>query len=197
MEIDHLLIAVPDLERAAVEWEERGFPSLEGGLHPQWGTGNRLIPLANAYVELIGVVDEDRAAETGLGQWVTRQSADGERLAGLVLRASDFDGTCDRLSLAPIPGTRERPDGGLATWRLAGIEAAIVEGLPAFIEWSDPDPRLATGSGEIELIEFGDGEGRLRGWLGEDVEGLRILDGPTGPRRAKISSGDARVEISA
>ena len=46
MELDHVLIAVTDLEAAAREFEARhGLSSVEGGRHRDWGTANRIVPL--------------------------------------------------------------------------------------------------------------------------------------------------------
>jgi len=56
VQIDHVLIAVPDLGPSvrAVE-EQLGMLSLEGGRHPDWGTANRIVPLGEAYLELVAV----------------------------------------------------------------------------------------------------------------------------------------------
>ena len=46
MELDHVLIAVAELEAAAREIEGRyGLTSVEGGRHAGWGTANRIVPL--------------------------------------------------------------------------------------------------------------------------------------------------------
>ena len=58
MELDHVLIAVTDLEAAAREVETRiGLSSVEGGRHRDWGTANRIVPLGSSYLELVAVVD--------------------------------------------------------------------------------------------------------------------------------------------
>jgi hypothetical protein len=38
-----------------------GLASIEGGRHPGWGTANRIIPLGDAYIELVTVVDDEEA----------------------------------------------------------------------------------------------------------------------------------------
>jgi len=48
VELDHVLIAVTDLESAAEAFDERfGLASVEGGRHPAWGTANRIVPLGS------------------------------------------------------------------------------------------------------------------------------------------------------
>ena len=65
MELDHVLFAVADLAAAATEFESRyGLASVQGGRHDGWGTANRIVPLGDAYLELLAVVDEDEAASS-------------------------------------------------------------------------------------------------------------------------------------
>jgi len=48
LQIDHVVYAVGDLDAAATRVrEEFGLASVPGGVHPQWGTGNRIIPLGD------------------------------------------------------------------------------------------------------------------------------------------------------
>ena len=62
-ELDHVLIAVSDLETAASEVEQRhGLASVEGGRHQGLGTANAIVPLGGTYLELVAVVDEAEAA---------------------------------------------------------------------------------------------------------------------------------------
>ena len=71
MELDHIVIAVTDLDVAASAYnEDHHLASIVGGRHPGWGTANRIVPLGDAYLELIAVVDEGEAVESMLGRWV-------------------------------------------------------------------------------------------------------------------------------
>ena len=59
IELDHVLIAVSDLEAAAREVERRhGLASVEGGRHQGLGTAKRIVPLGDTYLVLVAVVDE-------------------------------------------------------------------------------------------------------------------------------------------
>jgi len=166
MELDHVLIAVSDLEAAATEVEERlGLASVEGGRHQGLGTANRIVPLGKTYLELVAVVDEAEAAQGGFGSWV----ADGDlpRLLGWCMRTDDLDAVADRLDLTIADGARARPDGTVLRWRMAGLERSADEPLlPFFIEWGEGTPypgetlgqsatirelRLSVGEGSPEL----------------------------------------------
>jgi hypothetical protein len=68
LEIDHVIVAVADLDVAAAALErEHGLASVAGGRHPGHGTGNRIVPLGDSYLELMAVVDEDEASASPLG----------------------------------------------------------------------------------------------------------------------------------
>ena len=83
MELDHVLIAVADLEAAGGEIEDsHGLASIEGGRHPSWGTANRIVPLGDSYLELIAVVDAAKAAESAFGRWVASGISTLGRSAG-------------------------------------------------------------------------------------------------------------------
>jgi hypothetical protein len=59
LELDHVLIAVIDLDAAASAFAaDHGLDSVTGGRHPGWGTANRIVPLGETYLELVAVVDE-------------------------------------------------------------------------------------------------------------------------------------------
>ena len=69
--IDHVLIPVDDLAAAgAIVKAMYGLTSIEGGRHPGWGTANLVVPLGDAYVELVAVVDRDAAALSAFGRWI-------------------------------------------------------------------------------------------------------------------------------
>ena len=71
IELDHVLIAVTDLDAAGREFEaHHGLSSVAGGRHPGWGTANRIVPLGDTYLELVAAVDAVEAAGNPFGRWV-------------------------------------------------------------------------------------------------------------------------------
>jgi glyoxalase-like protein len=178
------LIAVPDLAAASRTIEARyGLASLEGGRHPGWGTANRIVPLGDAYLELIAVVDEAEAAQSPIGSWVA--SATHAEPLGWAVRTNELDAVARRLDLRIGAGSRAGREGRLS-WRMAGIERAAAEpSLPFFIEWGEgtPLPGRAPAThraGEVKISRLqleGDAD-RLADWLG--AHSLPIAMGAAG-----------------
>ena len=188
-----------DLAAAAEEIDARhGLASVEGGRHPGWGTANRIVPLGDAYLELVAVVDEAEAAQSPFGRWVAAARPSRARLLGWAVRTNELDDVAHRLDLAVSAGSRAGRSGQLVRWRLAGIEQAADEpSLPFFIEWGHgsqlPGRTPAThraGVVQIAMLRLlGDSE-RLGGWLG--AHRLPISVRPATPAVASIVlTGDA------
>jgi hypothetical protein len=194
LEIDHVLIAVSDLDGAAQRLrEEHGLESIAGGRHPGWGTGNRIVPLGREYLELIGVVDPAEAAGSPFGSWLMKQVQWGDRLLRCCLRPSDIEETAGRLGVEPEPGSRVTPAGQTVAWRLVGLEAAISNNVPFFIEWdaASPHPGQAavqhpSGALGIAWVEIGGDPVRLLQWVGEEVAALRLVGGQPGIRAVGV-----------
>src|SRR5262249_32196298 len=184
LELDHVLIAVADLAAAGSEIEARhGLTSIEGGRHPGWGTANRIVPLGDAYLELVSVVDEEEAATSGFGRWVAAARPDPLQLLGWAVRTDDLDAVARRLDLEVIPGSRARPDGSVSRRRLAGAEhAALNPELPFFIEWGPGTtlPGSAAADLGIASVRVAGDLGRLAAWLGPHDLPLEIVEGPPG-----------------
>ena len=168
IELDHVLIAVDDLQAVAKEVEQRhGLASVEGGRHQGLGTANRIVPLRETYLELIAVVDEAEAAAGGFGGWVAEGAR--PRLLGWCVRTDDLDAVAARLGLTIADGSRARPDGTVLRWRMAGLERSAEEpSLPFFIEWGAgtpyPGEALAQSASADELRLRGD-PGRIAQWV--------------------------------
>ena len=185
--IDHVVLAVRDLERSADRlWDEHGLRFTPGGRHPQWGTGNMIAPLGTSYLELLGVVDPEVGARTMLGRGLTDLSADRDRWFSVCLADDRIEETAERLGLTVEPGSRTRPDGAEVRWRGAGIEERGDDlWLPFFIAWDVP-PELHPGAAPAEhrieaegiaRVEVGGDVERLRDWLdGEDAP-IRVAEG--------------------
>jgi catechol 2,3-dioxygenase-like lactoylglutathione lyase family enzyme len=96
--LDHVIIAVANLDVAAATYRKFGFTLTPRGLHEGKGTGNHCIMFANTYIELLGVVDAT-GAEGRLAQRVT---ARGEGGIGIAYGDDDADKACAALRAAGV-----------------------------------------------------------------------------------------------
>ncbi len=186
--VDHLVYAVPDLQAGMDEIEKllhrRPVP---GGRHPGFGTHNALVSLGpTTYLEIIapdpalprpdrGVLffDDDHLAAR-LATWVVRTERIDDAVAAM--GAAGFD-------LAGVePGSREKPDGTVLSWRLTDPWAPRLGGaLPFLIAWGDtPHPAgAAPRAGELVGLRIEhpepDGVRRALAVLGLEVE-VRFAD---------------------
>jgi Glyoxalase-like domain len=140
--IDHLVIAVRDLDEAAADLESRvGLAVTGGGRHEGAGTANRIAFLADgAYLELIAVEDRDAAATWPVGRAaIETLDAHESGLATYALGDDRIEATVPELqangsSVGPVqPGSRRRPDGDLVEWWTAAPQHIGLEGVPFLI----------------------------------------------------------------
>jgi hypothetical protein len=203
--LDHVVVAVADLEGAATAFMNRyGLASYEGGRHAGLGTANRIIPLGREYIELLAVVDRDSAADSRIGSWIARAATAPGRLASWCLGTDDLNGIARRTGLAPQAMTRTRPDGVTLSWRSAGFDRAMDSpGLPFFISWdvpavnhpgSTPAPHRVEVKGLATIVLGGD-TARLREWLGEHDLPVRFSGGPAGVESISIATDSGTIEI--
>ena len=100
------------------------------------------MPLGDSYLELIAVVDGAEAAHSVFGRWV------GDAKPGPIgwaARTTEIEADAARLGVEVVAGSRERADGTLLTWKLAGVERAAAEpSLPFLIEWGPDTPLPGT-----------------------------------------------------
>jgi hypothetical protein len=203
LELDHVVIAVDDLAAAAHEFEARyGLTSTEGGRHPGWGTANRIVPLGDAYLELVAVVDEAEAAESAFGRWVSRAQPQIAPL-GWAVRTDEIDRAAQRLGLTVATGSRTSRSGERAHWRSAGVEQASAEPfLPFFIEWEPGTalPGLAStrhpaGSAKIATLRLEGDADRLAVWLGAHDLPIAVSAGPPAVTSIVLRGGSGEIVI--
>lgn len=93
--IDHILVAVKDLEKAVRDYSlVFGFGPTWQGNHPSLGTKNALFPLENMYLELIAIDDEGPLAET-VNEHLKKN---GESIFGLALETDNIELAKNELS---------------------------------------------------------------------------------------------------
>ena len=189
--IDHVILASADIHATSVRLErDHGLASLPGGRHEGHGTGNRIVPLGDAYIEVMGVVDEAEAAASPMGAWL--------RVAALCLR-TDGPGLAEiagRLGLRPLLMSRDAPGGVTLSWRLAGLPEAMADpSRPFFIDWHVPDdqhPARGVAPHRVEpagfaWVELAGDPAAIRDWLGADVPGVRVTGAPAPGVRAAVA----------
>ena len=182
-----------------------GLRSVEGGRHPDWGTANSIVPVGDAYLELVAVVDERVAERSPFGRWVASARPLVFQPIGWAVRTSSIDAAATRLGLSVTAGSRTAPSGQLLTWRLAGVEQAAAEPLlPFFIEWGEglPHPSHALGAGandsmEIVRLELAGDADRLWAWLDDERGPIAVDSGPPGVTKVVISTPGGEVSIDA
>lgn len=193
--LSQVIYGVRDLDAATRRIEARGLTVIEGGRHPGLGTANRIVPLGDAYFELLGVVDETEARSNPYGQALLRQIAQGDQLVRWSLRTDDLAPIAAARGLAVEQRSRRRPDGTLLTWRAAGLSLALVAGwLPFFMQWDDPTQypgllptRHRAAPRGVAWLELTPGDpDLLRHWIGDAADtvhtatALRFVPGNPG-----------------
>src|SRR6266849_9410243 len=85
--IDHIIIGVRDLDRAAAQFAHRlGLLASGGGIHPSGGTANRIIVIGDTYLELITVRTPGEAQQSMLVRL-----AKGEGYLNFALSSNDIE----------------------------------------------------------------------------------------------------------
>ena len=99
--IDHVIIAVRDLDRVEMNWSRLGFALTPRGRHLQRGTANYCIMFQNDYLELLGIVDR-RQDLSGADAFLARR----EGIRGLAFASDSAEATAAALrdrGLHPAP----------------------------------------------------------------------------------------------
>ncbi|RPI24531.1 MAG: VOC family protein [Actinobacteria bacterium] len=199
LEIDHVIVAVDDLDRAAARLSAAsGLTVLAGGRHPGHGTGNMIVPLGTTYLELMAVVDREEAAGSILGRFVTDRVAAGGGPMALCLRTDDIAAIAGERAIELLAMGRRKPDGSELSWHLAGLDQAFgEERLPFFIEWhAAPGDHPAEtgvhhpgGAAALERVVVGGSEARLHEWVGGAVLPIEVAAAPPGVLAAHLTIG--------
>ena len=139
MQLDHVILGVTDLEAAAARLaDHHRLTAVPGGAHEAAGTLNWIVPLDDAYIELIAVGDPETASANAFGRWVQQGATAAGAWLGWVLRTDDLDAVCARIGTDPHAMTR-----GPLRWRMAGFQRTLRDpSLPFFIQWDVPETEL-------------------------------------------------------
>lgn len=147
---DHVVHYTKNASKAAEEMKEWGFHAIEGGHHPNWGTGNSLCYFDLSYIEFLEIQDDalaQQVTDNRLIQRVVEDAQIGEGLSQVALRTDNMRAAALDLKEKglrikdPIPGKRTRKDGSLIKWQLLFPETDDGQGppLPFIIQWNESD----------------------------------------------------------
>ena len=122
LRLDHVVVAVRDLERAVGGCEAAGFTVVPGGRHPGRNTRNALVVFEDgAYIELITY-----SAPSPDERWWRELEAHGDGLVDFALLPHDLPAAVAQAQArgladitGPLPGGRVRPDGERVEWQTA------------------------------------------------------------------------------
>jgi hypothetical protein len=133
--IDHIIIGVQDLEKAAAQFGQNlGLLASGGGIHPSGGTANRIIVIDDTYLELIAVRAPGEAQQSMLDRL-----AKGEGYLNVVLASNDIeaDGAAMRQRgvtiIGPKPGQLRSADGRSRGWSRIDVEQPVLTGHYPFL----------------------------------------------------------------
>lgn len=176
MHLDHLSYAAGPAGLATTAKELGALLDadfIDGGIHPRFGTRNRILPLTNhQYVEIVEVLDHPAADKAVFGQVVRARSEAGGGWLGWAISVDDISTTEKKLGRHAVPGNRRRPDGFNLEWLQIGLKGTASDAqLPFVTEWKiDPSehPSQAADTGiELTALEIAGDPRRVEDWLGE------------------------------
>ncbi len=176
MRLDHVVYAAgPDglAQTAARLGELLGVALEDGGVHPRFGTRNRILPLASGhYLEVVAALDHPASDKEPFGQAVKARTADGGGWMGWVVAVDDLAPFEVRLGREAVAGHRTRPDGFDLRWRQLGVKGTMADPqLPFFVQWetnaAEHPSHLATGEVDLASLEIAGSPARVAEWLGE------------------------------
>lgn len=151
--IDHIVIAVNDLDQTIADYTAAGFTVTPGGVHTGGATHNALVAFADgAYFELIAWLDP---TITPRNSWYAGLQH-GEGLIDFALRSNDLREEVAHLreqgldAPDPAPGGRTRPDGQRVEWENLRFDEAIYPSLPFYCH-STNDRSLRVPSGDAAV----------------------------------------------
>lgn len=179
MRLDHIVFAAgPDgLAATAARLSKiLGEDFVDGGVHPRFGTRNRILPLTDGtYLELVEVLDHPASDKAPFGQAVRARSELGGGWMGWVVAVDDIAPIEQRLGREAVNGNRHRPDGTELLWKQLGVKGLQSDPqLPFFVQWQS-DASLhpsagASGNISLEALEIAGDPARVTEWLGAPVE---------------------------
>jgi len=179
MHLDHLSFAVGADGLAGTTERLSGLLGesfVDGGIHPRFGTRNRVLPLTDGqYLEVVEVLDHPASDKAPFGQAVRARSEAGGGWLGWVVSVDDIGRVEKRLEREAVQGNRHRPDGVELRWKQLGVKGLQSDPqLPFFVQWETPasehPSQGASGKVSLEKVEIAGDPYRVSAWLDTPYE---------------------------
>lgn len=160
VEIDHLILAIDDLQKGIELFaRETGVRPEFGGEHPGRGTANALVSLGKGrYLEILAPASAEARVDPSWGPITKHKELVP---VGWALHARDLAKTVETLRGAgftvsdPQPGSRKRSDGSTLRWQTAGLSGQQLDLEPFLIQWGEGTPHpSATSPQGCELVRI-------------------------------------------
>lgn len=148
--LDHIVHFVDQPENLVEITKGIGLHTVEGGKHEVWGTYNSLCYFGLAYVEFIGIFDDELLEKSALKPYTLHESfVKRNRQNGftrIALRTNTIEADAEKFRAVgldvngPESFSRIRPDGTKLTWKLLHFgKADFPVDYPFFIQWEGTD----------------------------------------------------------
>jgi Glyoxalase-like domain len=205
VEVDHVVMLVPDAEEATHELRERhGLGSERGPYHDFAGTRSHLVPLRPpAYLEFLTIENRGVAAATEAGRAALACEARGFGLFAWAVRVENLEARAARVGIDIVDRTVAHGDGTLRGWRTVSGPTH----LPFLIDYPNNGDRLgrwramydrvghtSSPSGFRTLVVSGS-QAEHVDWLGPHDLPLRFVDGRAGIQATEIETSEGSVLI--
>ena len=182
--LDHLIIAVEDLEKATHNYQViMGTPPVWTGMHKSLGTSNALFNFQNTYLELLSPTGEGLGADL-INHYLKNT---GEGLIGMVFATKDINGVYQSLQNHGFPlgeptdgeGTNSA-DQKLRKWKNLFLPSDLTRGIFSFViehtEGDLPQPESIEPSSPHKLdhvvINTNDADGFIK--IYKDTFNIRL-----------------------
>ena len=159
-QLDHFLLAVPDLAKGAVNFEKQtGIKPVFGGVHSDGSTANYLVRLDTClYLEIIGP-NPDRKAESALSKMFS--SFNSPTLVGFAVSTTDLQAAADSvaqqdLTIGPFEKNgRITPAGDQLAWETIFLPGPFGQQLLSFFtDWQESKHPTINLIGGLQLENF-------------------------------------------
>jgi catechol 2,3-dioxygenase-like lactoylglutathione lyase family enzyme len=212
LRLDHVVIAVGDLEQAMADYRALGFTVLVGGQHAGRTSHNALVVFADgAYLELIAW-----RAPAEHERWYRTHAAHGDGLVDFALLPHDTAAVLAQARgrgltslTGPLDGQRLRPDGVQLLWQTARHDTPDLPFLcgditPRSLRVPESAVRVhgngATGIDRVVVAvhDLAASLGRYRALLGQDLAdaGTMRAAAGTGLREATITLNGVSIVLT-